>query len=112
MALSEEDGPEDSVTTTEALAEDEEYMTRPRDRRQQRRRQGIDNGPEESTTMTEASAEEYEHEDFNKNNGGVGGGYMTRSRDQRQRQRRQRLDNRPYGLATTTKCRFYLLSHR
>ena len=56
MAESEEqDGPKDSATTTEALEEDEGYMMHPRDRKQRRMRQGIDNGTEEYTTTTEAS---------------------------------------------------------
>ena len=73
MASAEEDGPEYSTTTMEASAKDEEYMTRPRDWRQQRRWRGLNNGPKESTTTTEASAEEYEHKDFNNNNRGVVG---------------------------------------
>ena len=56
----------------EALAEGEEYMTRPRDWRQQRRRQGLGDGTKEYMTTTEASAEEYEHKEFNNDNGGVG----------------------------------------
>ena len=58
----------------EASEEDKEYATRPRDQRQQLRRQGIDNGPKEYTTTTEASTEEDDHKDYNNNNGGVGGG--------------------------------------
>ena len=61
-------------------------MTRPRDRRQKWRRQGLDGGPEESMMTMEATAEENEHEDYNNDNGGVRGGYMTCQRDQRRRQ--------------------------
>ena len=64
----------------ETLEEDEGYVTRTRDRRQQLRRRGLDNGPEESTTMTYASKAEYEHEDNNNNNRCVGGGEITRPR--------------------------------
>ena len=46
-----------------ALSENEEYTTRPKDKRQRRRQQGLDYRPEESTTTTEVLAEEYEHED-------------------------------------------------
>ena len=42
---------------TEASEEDEGYVTRLRDWRQQRRRRGIDDGPKEYTTMIEASKE-------------------------------------------------------
>ena len=74
MASEEEDGPEDSVATTEASEEDEEYTTRPRDMRQRRRGRGIDDGPEEYMTTTDASSEEYDHEDYSINNRGAGGG--------------------------------------
>ena len=42
LVSEEEDGPEDSGTTTEVSEGDKEYMTHTRDRRQRRRRQGID----------------------------------------------------------------------
>ena len=74
-AASEEyERPKDSAKKTEASAKDEGYTTHPRDQRQQRRRQGIDNGPKESMTMTEASEEEDKHEDYNNDNECVGGG--------------------------------------
>ena len=57
---------------TEVSEEDEEYATRLRDWRQQRRRQELDNRPDKSTTTTYASAEEYENRDYNNYNGGVG----------------------------------------
>ena len=57
-----------------ASSEDDEYMNRPKDWRQQQRRQGLDYGPEESTTTIEASAEEDEQEDYNNDNKGVGVG--------------------------------------
>ena len=60
--------------TTEGLTEDEEYLTRSRDRRQRRRRRGIDDGSKESTTMIEASEEEYELKDYINDNGCVGRG--------------------------------------
>ena len=59
---------------TEASEEDKEYMMPPMDWRQQRRRRELDNGPKESITMTEASNEEDKHEDYNNDNGCVGGG--------------------------------------
>ena len=59
---------------TEALEEDEGYVTCVRDRRQRRRQRGIDNGPKESTTTTEALEEEDEHKDYNKDNRCIGGG--------------------------------------
>ena len=59
--------------TTEGLIEDEEYVTRSRDRRQRRRRRGIDDRAKESTTM-EASEEEYELKDYINDNVCVGGG--------------------------------------
>ena len=90
-ASAEKYRPEDLATKKEASAGDEEYMTRPRDLRQERRRQGINDRPEGSTMKTEASAEEDEHEDFNNNNGGVGEGQTTRPRDHRQLRRRQRI---------------------
>ena len=55
----------------EASAEDKGYTTRPRDRRQRQRRQGLDNGSKGSTTTMEVLVEEDEHEDFNNNNGCV-----------------------------------------
>ena len=45
LASEEEDGPEDSATTTEVSEGDKEYMTHTRDWRQRRRRRGIDKGP-------------------------------------------------------------------
>ena len=60
--------------TTEGSTEDEEYVTRPRDWRQRRRRRGIDDGSKESTTMIEALEEEYDHRDYNNDNGCVGRG--------------------------------------
>ena len=48
---------------TEASAEDEGYVTHPRDWRQLWRRWGIDEGPKEYTTTTETSKEEDEHKD-------------------------------------------------
>ena len=59
---------------TEASVEDEGYVTGPRDRRQLRRRRGLDDGPKESTTKLEASKEEDEHKDYNNEKGCVGGG--------------------------------------
>ena len=73
-STTEYDGPTDLMRTTEALEEDVEYTTRPRDWRQRQRWRGLDGGIKEYTTMTEASAEEDEHEDYNNNNVGVGGG--------------------------------------
>ena len=58
----------------EASSEDEEYTTRPKDWRQQRRQRWLDDGPKEYTTTTEASAEEDKHKDYKNDNGGVGGG--------------------------------------
>ena len=58
----------------EALAEDKEYTTRPKDQRQRRSWCGLDYGPKESMEMTKASAEEDDHKDYNNDNGGVGGG--------------------------------------
>ena len=60
--------------TTEGSTENEEYVTRPRDRRQQRRRKGIDDGSKESTTTIEATEEEYELKDYINDNGCVGRG--------------------------------------
>ena len=73
-ALSEYDRPADSAKTTETLAEDKEYLVRPKDLRQQRIQQGLDDGPKESTTTTEASAQKYEHGDYNNDKGGVSKG--------------------------------------
>ena len=42
---------------------------------------GIDGGPKEYTTTTEVSVEEDNHEDYNNDNGRVGGGYVTCPRD-------------------------------
>ena len=70
----EEDGPEDSATTMEALSEDEEWTIRLRDPRRWRRWQKLDGGPEVSTTTTEAAAEKDDHEELNSYNGGIGGG--------------------------------------
>ena len=67
----EEDRPEDSETTTEALTEDEEYTTRLRDWRRRQRWRGIDDGSKESRTKMEALEEEDEHEYLYKNNGGI-----------------------------------------
>ena len=64
----------DSATTIETLAEDEEYATRPRDQRQQRRRVRLDEGPEESMTTTKTSGEEDNHKDYSNDNRGVGRG--------------------------------------
>ena len=64
----------DSATTTEASEEDEEYTTRPKDRRQRQRWRVIDDGPEESTTKADASVEEYENEDYNNDNEGINRG--------------------------------------
>ena len=68
------DGPKDLAMATEALEEDKGYATHMRDQIQRRRRQRIDDGPKESTTTTEALEEEDEHEDYNNDNGCVGGG--------------------------------------
>ena len=57
----------------EASSEYEEYTTCPKDQRQKRRRRGIYDGPYEYTMTTETSAEGDEHEDYNDNNGRVGG---------------------------------------
>ena len=70
----------------EALAEDEEYTTRPRDRRQQWRRQGIDNGSKESTTITEASAEDKRRIQGIRDKNGGGDGSATGSVDLQSRQ--------------------------
>ena len=59
---------------TEAPAEDEECMKRPRYWRQRWRRQGRDNEPEESTMTTDASTEEYEHKDYKDDNRGAARG--------------------------------------
>ena len=67
-------GTKDSATMTDASSEDEGYVTRPRDQRQQQRRRGLDDGSKEYTKTTEAPKEEYEHKDYNKYNGCVGGG--------------------------------------
>ena len=45
----EEDRTEESATTTEAFEGDEEYTTRPKNRRQRWRRRGIDDRAKEST---------------------------------------------------------------
>ena len=66
---------------TKASAEDEGYVMRPRDWRQQRRRRGLYDGPKEIITTAEALKEEDEHEDYNNNNGCVGRGYTTRPGD-------------------------------
>ena len=63
----------DSETTMEVSADDEEKTTRMRDWRQRQRRQGIDNRPKGSMRMMEASEEEDDHEDYNNDNGGIGG---------------------------------------
>ena len=68
VASAEEDGPKDSATTTEVLADDEEYMTRPRDHIQQRRQLGLDDGPKVYRTTMEASAENDQHKDYNNYN--------------------------------------------
>ena len=58
----------------DSSSEDEGYVTRLRDWRQQGRQQGLDDGTKESTTTAEASKEEDDHEDYNNYNGCVGGG--------------------------------------
>ena len=70
----EEDRSKDSVTTTKELAKYEEYMTRPKGKRQPWRHKGLDDGPKVYTMTMEVSAEEYEYGDFINNNGGVGRG--------------------------------------
>ena len=57
-----------------ASAEDEGYMTRPRDLIQQRRWWGIDYGPKGSTTTTDAMKEEDEHKYYNNDSRCVDGG--------------------------------------
>ena len=74
MASAEENGPKESETTTEALAEDEKYTTRLRDWIQQLRRHGLDDMPKEYAMTTGALAEEDAHKDVNNDNGGIGGG--------------------------------------
>ena len=66
-------GPKDSATTTEAPSEDKGYVTRPRDLRQRRRRQVLDDRLKESTTTREALWKKDEQEDYNHDNGCVSG---------------------------------------
>ena len=74
LASEKLDVSKDAATMREPSAEDEGYVTCPRDQRQRRRWWGLDDGPGEYTTTTVALKEEDEHKDYKNYNGCVGGG--------------------------------------